>query len=1352
MQITRLRVSGFKSFGEPVELLIEQGLTGIVGPNGCGKSNLVEAMRWAMGESSARGLRGDEMDDVIFSGAAGRAAFDIAEVTLRLRGPLPGAAALAPTAADEIDVGRRLSRGVGSLYRINGAEARARDVQLLFADAGAGTRSAAIIGQGQIGFIVDAKPQERRRLLEEAAGIGGLHGRRREAESRLEATGANLARVNDRLAELEKRGVELAKQAREAQRYRKLGEELRIAEALWLLGRWQEALAAQAEAEAAGAAALGDAEAAQAVLEAQRRERAGLAQRLERAAAECGRLATELARAGERLEHRRAESRRRRAQREDLQRRSAEIAADLEAERMARAELAARSGEAGQEAAALALAQPGREAALLTLVAADDTAAAAAREAEAGLPAALAALAEIEAEARAAEGQRQRLAHRRAEIERGLAETPEPREPEPPAAEAGGELARLGEAAAAAEADAEAAQARRLALRPRLAEAEAAAASAREHATAVMAERQAAEGEARLAEQRHATLAREAARLDGEARVQDEGRRRHAGAMAALDLDALRRLAAEAQAAAALAAQRRDAAEAALRAAAETERAAAVQATGCRERLARLQAESQAIEALLPAASTGALVDAVAVDDGYAEALGAALGDDLLAGDAADEPLHWRQLPGMAEPAPPLPAGCSALDGHVRAPALLHRRLAQIGVVEPEQAQRLQAQLRPGQRLVSRDGGAWRWDGLVRRPGGADAAAARLRQRQRLAELLADREPVEAESARLAGELDAAGKARAAAQQAVDAARAAATAAVAAGEAAARRLASGESQAAVLAKQRQDLAEAEERLEEARTALARERAAAPVVDRDGVARLAGAAQQAEAARAAAQRQLATLQAERDAAERALSAAEGRSRDLRQKLEAARAAAERRRDEAEKAARLAAERRAAALSKRTALSAELEGVRGELAAIEAAAAATVAHLAECRERRDGAEAAVAAARAAHRQAADSLAHARSEIAAATSRLGQLAMLAEESGRRLTAHDQRIGELAARADRLAEELAATPGDDGDVELAALAERCAALGSDSEAATAARAAVEAGIAAVEVLLATAEERRGAAQTAGALAQAERARAESMVEAAAALVLERLQAEPQALASDPEVAAALAAGTPAEREARLARLKTSRDRLGLVNLRAEIEHGEVEEQLATARREAEELAAAVERLKRAVSTLNREGRERLAAAFAAVDEHFRHLFVRLFGGGRAQLRLTDLDDPFSAGLELDASPPGKKLTSVSLLSGGEKTMTALALVFALFLAQPSPLCVLDEVDAPLDDANVDRFVTLMQEIGEQAGTRFLVVTHHPMTMSRMDRLYGVTMIERGVSRLVSVALEEAVEMRAAG
>ena len=207
---------------------------------------------------------------------------------------------------------------------------------------------------------------------------------------------------------------------------------------------------------------------------------------------------------------------------------------------------------------------------------------------------------------------------------------------------------------------------------------------------------------------------------------------------------------------------------------------------------------------------------------------------------------------------------------------------------------------------------------------------------------------------------------------------------------------------------------------------------------------------------------------------------------------------------------------------------------------------------------------------------------------------------------------------------------------------------------------------------------------------------------------------------------------------EAELARLGAARERLGPVNLRAIDEAQELALRIETLRTEQAELAGAIERLRRAISTLNREGRERLRAAFAKVETHFEALFARLFGGGRAKLELTDLEDPLAAGLELSASPPGKKLQAVSLLSGGEKALTALALIFAVFLTKPAPLCVLDEVDAPLDDANVDRLMALLEELAQGTRTRFMVITHHPLTMARMHRLYGVTMAERGISQLV--------------
>ncbi|MGB7369755.1 MAG: chromosome segregation protein, partial [Erythrobacter sp.] len=221
-------------------------------------------------------------------------------------------------------------------------------------------------------------------------------------------------------------------------------------------------------------------------------------------------------------------------------------------------------------------------------------------------------------------------------------------------------------------------------------------------------------------------------------------------------------------------------------------------------------------------------------------------------------------------------------------------------------------------------------------------------------------------------------------------------------------------------------------------------------------------------------------------------------------------------------------------------------------------------------------------------------------------------------------------------------------------------------------------------------------------------------------------------------------------EESAELDRLTASRERIGPVNLVAADELSQIEEEHGTSAQEQAELVEAVGRLRGSIGALNREGRERLRAAFEEVDGHFRVLFTRLFQGGKAHLALVDSDDPLEAGLEIYAQPPGKKLQSLSLLSGGEQALTATALIFALFLTNPAPICVLDEVDAPLDDANVERFCDLLDTMVRTTKTRYLIVTHNAVTMSRMHRLFGVTMAERGVSRLVSVDLGEAELMAA--
>ena len=222
-------------------------------------------------------------------------------------------------------------------------------------------------------------------------------------------------------------------------------------------------------------------------------------------------------------------------------------------------------------------------------------------------------------------------------------------------------------------------------------------------------------------------------------------------------------------------------------------------------------------------------------------------------------------------------------------------------------------------------------------------------------------------------------------------------------------------------------------------------------------------------------------------------------------------------------------------------------------------------------------------------------------------------------------------------------------------------------------------------------------------------------------------------------------------EIERRLERLKIERERLGAVNLRAEEEQKELSERLETIVSEREDIVEAIRKLRQAIQSLNREGRERLLAAFDVVNGHFQRLFTHLFGGGTAELQLVESEDPLEAGLEILARPPGKKPQTMTLLSGGEQALTAMALIFAVFLTNPAPICVLDEVDAPLDDHNVERFCNLMDEMAKTTETRFVIITHNPITMARMNRLFGVTMAEQGVSQLVSVDLQEAEQLREA-
>ena len=1144
MKFTQLRLVGFKSFVDPAELHIDPGLTGVIGPNGCGKSNLLEALRWVMGATSAKSLRGGGMEDVIFSGTDSRPARDKAEVTLHVDNTDKTAPARFND-ADTLEVVRRITRGKGSDYRINGEEVRAKDVQLLFADLGTGANSPALVRQGQINELIAAKPENRRRVLEEAAGVAGLRARRREAQLRLNAAEANLDRLQDVVDDLESRFQSLQRQARHASRYRKLSAEIREFEALVWLRRYRDTGEAvdQAEQEL---------------------------KQVEAVAEEAIRLAASATSNAERVQ------------------------AGLQPLREAEAEASAAERRLDRERDQLERELDTLEATIARLTARlSELAGSKTREGE------------LESEARAALER----------LDAALAEVKDAASGDREAVDAA--EARLQEAEAE-RADAEAALDRES---NRVAQARAARDGA---------QRDVEQAERRLERiEKDLESARERVEnftgSGGPALEELEGRVKSASSV----LDKAR-----------TGFEAREAALDAARTRADETREAARAAEGD---VKALQREAQSLERMLDTGeSEDRALDAVRADSGFETALAAALGDDLEAGLEDGAARRWS---GAGVRAGALPKGATPLNAVVDGPDALALRLAAIGVVEDDDLDRLAAELKPGQRLVTRSGALRRWDGFAASAGAPSPAAARLENLNLLREI--------------EHELASATKAAELAQGQAEESR---------GRLQEAEAALGSARSSVQDSERA-VRDADRALSEGREAAVRDEARRASLVENAQA-LAEQAEQARAELAEARDHLSTVQTG-DAGEEALDQARARTETARSQAAEARAALD-------------------------TVKRDSQGRRHRIASIE-------------REHADW-----------------------------TRR-------AQSAAKRLTEIDTERSE----AERQLEEARALPAGIEEKRKALLgklaeAESSARLARDkvAEAETAQREA--------DSTLRAAEHEAGSAREARAAAGARLTAARERCTETAERLEDATGETPQALAQRVSQSEYGELSTD-EVERRLDEARLGRERLGAVNLRADEESEALQTQRNELTKERDDLMEAVARLRKGVDTLSREGRARLLEAFEIVDGHFRELFSTLFGGGRAELRLTESDDPLEAGLEIMACPPGKKLENMALMSGGEQALTAAALIFAVFLVNPAPVCVLDEVDAPLDDANVDRFCKMLDAMRKQTDTRFLVITHNPVTMARMDRLFGVTMGERGVSQLVSVNLTRAEEMLAA-
>jgi chromosome segregation protein len=1148
MQFTKLRLTGFKSFVDPTDVLIEPGLTGVVGPNGCGKSNLVEALRWVMGENSYKSMRASGMEDVIFAGTTGRPARNSAEVMLTIDNKERKAPA-AFNDDDLIEVARRIERDFGSDYRINGKEVRARDVQLLFADASSGARSPAMVRQGMIAELINAKPQARRKILEEAAGISGLNARRNETETRLKAAETNLSRVEDVIKELGAQLENLNKQAKQAVRYRTLSTDIRELEQKLFARRWQEIVQLVEEAEIA--LKQGEAEVllrSEAQAEAAKNQAvaaAGLPPLREKeaeAAAALQRLIS--ARDALQGERRRAEERM-----QEITRLTAQIQSDMEREQ--------------------------------TFV--HDT---------------QGALDRLEREVAGLQSEEQQI------VQRVSAAEAKQREAEQAVFESEDSLSAATEALAEA-------NARHLQIQKRKLEAKARLERISKELNALSSEREALELE--QTKEGGVSLLSSAFEQAQEVLKQAED----AALAAETKLANARHAEAQARSPLHLAEQ-------------------AVQ---------NFEVEIRTLEKLLLGKEEGnwrPVFDEIEVEKGYETALGAALGEFLDLPLDANAPRYWSESSSI-ETDPSLPAGARPLADFVKAPSQLRRALLQVGVVDPSRGEELKSQLKAGQSLVALTGETWRWEGIIAKVGAPNIAARRLAEKNRLSEL---------------GSL---------------------------------------------------LLDAKQKLETERLSyqnlhhLSEEAARIEQENRQ----LLRAAQQAASL---AQTQLNEAErATRALVSRlaALEATEQKLKSDRDEVQQARDAAQNEEEQGDERAEL--EEEVVRLRNRT------NEDRGHLSEARAEVQ-SFAHEAKLRQQR-----------------LDAISKEKSDWSERLEKTYAQQNILQERRMTLSAELEKLSAMPAELEQKESALLSKLQDAESARRFAADALVSAENQLRELDKAEKAA--------NASLSEAREHRAGGQ----------ARLEGVIERQSALsltIFETLNMSQEELLAGLDSKAISTMPPSADIEAKLDRYKRERERLGAVNLRAEEEANELNARHEKLIAERNDLVSAIERLRQGIQTLNREGRERLLAAFTVVNGHFQTLFTTLFGGGTAELMLTESEDPLDAGLEIIAHPPGKKPQTLSLLSGGEQALTAMALIFAVFLTNPAPICVLDEVDAPLDDHNVERFCDLMDKMVETTSTRFIIITHNPITMARMHRLFGVTMAERGVSQLVSVDLQVATKL----
>lgn len=1151
VQFNKLRITGFKSFADTTEMDILPGLTGVIGPNGCGKSNVTESLRWVMGENSAKSMRGGGMDDVIFSGTSNRNARNFAEVVLTVENDLQNAPEPFTT-TETLEISRRIDRGMGSDYRINGKTMRASDIQLLFADSSTGAHSPSIVSQGRVTHLVNAKPIERRRVLEDAAAISGLHNRRKEAEQKLRAAEKNLTRVDDMLLQKSGSYEQLVKQAKQAQRYRTLSDTIRRLDVQMIALEWRKIDQDGEQAQTAMHAAnekqneikirLHEAQQERTALQEQQ---SGLNARYETLQQQANKVWRDKERAEEELA-RHAQSK------TDLEQQQTSLTHDQqhETQNIANADekLQYLTSEQQQLETQLERFADDYQAALEQR----DTTRAAYDQAAEQTQDLRQQLATVQTQSQFLNQNINTVTNEQQRLQADLSRTQE----------ALAELTKNGDLAAQLQ-DAEAQQ-------------------------------QTANQTVQTQQERLITLEKQAETANENVKQAYDALQTAQSQLRALD----------------------------------TEIKALTALTEQRDNHTKFRTA----------------LDQTQVQTGYERALTLALGRELHAGLEKDNPFYWQETNSGS--LPPLPAGITALADVVEAPANLRKALQMVGVVSDNtQGQALQQQLLPGQLLVSTDGYGWRWDGYTVTPEAEQFTQERdtrqlLQQRNRLKELQAERIPAE------------------------------------------EQVTQADAHYQQMTQQQQDVRQS---IQDCRSQLS-----------DAQRQLQSANQQVN--------QLQQRVIETQTRQQAFQDKEA---DLQQRIA----------QQDERLATLQTEKDA--LADLT----EMQETLAELQRTQQTAEAT------------------------YREAEQHYLSLSAQQQQSQQRQRELTQQQADWQRTLEQSQQRLTSLQQRIEKITTALAELPSPDhwqeqmrtSEATAETLQQDLAALQTEREVFLQQDRTIEQKLQNDQEDFMQVREQLARAETHFHNTQANREQLQERC-------LQQLDDTIENILAQTADSTDLENADLSQLRQKHERARGERDRLGAINLRADEEANELKDAIDTLTVEKADIQEAIDKLRTGISTLNRDARKKMLAAFEEVNQRFKTVFARLFNGGEAYLQLVDAEDPLEAGLEIYACPPGKKLQTLSLLSGGEQTMTATALIFAMFLTQPSPICILDEIDAALDDANVERMCDLLREFAATHPTRFIVITHNAITMSYMDRLYGVTMAEKGVSKLVSVDLAQTV------